>query len=217
MPCKATIYQDRLGTTTQARLTQEEHFSQQQQNLRLKSAVLKAAARTKPAHPFLHCLEEDKWKNLRGFIISELSPKFLQGYVAMDLGCPVLTETYYFGLANERSDSKATAEKLRVIIAKEELLRDYEDHVAAAELTDARTGEVRYRRGLAVQMEKSYFQQRWEMTVRNMSDLYHDPKSKSLREIEFSLDASRVGLDEVDAKIGELSPLTGARARRREQ
>ena len=77
MPCKATIYQDRLGTTTQARLTQEEHFSQQQQNLRLKSAVLKAAARTKPAHPFLHCLEEDKWKNLRGFIISELSPKFL--------------------------------------------------------------------------------------------------------------------------------------------
>ena len=86
-----------------------------------------------------------------------------------------------------------------------------------ARIWDARTGEVRYRRGLAVQMEKSYFQQRWEMTVRNMSDLYHDPKSKSLREIEFSLDASRVGLDEVDAKIGELSPLTGARARRREQ
>lgn len=153
--------------------------------------------------PFLHQLSAKEWQNLRGFIISELSPKFLQGYVAKDLGCPVLEESYFFGLANERNDTRVNvSEKLRVIIAKRDLLQNYEAHASAAEIKDEQTGEIRYKRGVQVKLAMTYFQQRWEETVRNMADLYHDPESKSLREIEFSVAASRISLEQLGASLG---------------
>lgn len=43
------------------------------------------------------CAENDGLCTKYGKIISELSPKFLQGYVAKDLGCPILTQKYFFG------------------------------------------------------------------------------------------------------------------------
>lgn len=151
------------------------------------------------------CDVAGEWQNLRMFIISELSPRFLQGYVAKDLGCSVLEESYYFGLANERKGDKGVvSEKLRVIIAKQELLQNYEAHASAAELVDGQTGKVMYDQGQPVELAKPYFEQRWKKTMRNMADLYHDPDSKSLRQIELSLAASRVALEQVDTKLREI-------------
>jgi hypothetical protein len=120
-------------------------------------------------------------------------------------------DSYYFGLANERSGKKATvSEKLRVIIAKRDLLENYEAHLAAAEIVDECTGKVRYEQGVHVGLAMPYFKQRWEQTVRNMADLFHDPKSKSLREIEFSVAASRVALEQVQAKLDGLMAETSS-------
>ena len=140
----------------------------------------------------------------RAWLPSISQPKFLQGYVAKDLGCSVLEESYYFGLANERMSGNLS-EKLRVIIARRELLENYEAHVAAAEILNERTGRVRYEQGVHVRLAMPYFKQRWEQTIRNMADLFHHPKSKSLREIEFSVAASRVALEQVDAKLAAMA------------
>lgn len=154
---------------------------------------------------------------MRSFIISELSSKFLgasktvlvmykslrepsltehfvaEGYVAKDMRCPVLEEEYYFGLANERSE---TTEKLRVIIAQADLLEHYVEHSTAAEIV----GEMRYEQGVQVDFAQDYFKRRWEQTLRNMADLYQEG-SKSLRKIELSVAASRVDLEAVDTKL----------------
>ena len=102
------------------------------------------------------------------------------------------------------------SEKLRVIIVKQELLENYEAHAKGSEILDEYTGTVQYEQGMHVRLAKPYFKQRWEHTVRNMADLYHDPESKSLREIEFSIAASRVALEQVDAKLDDFMAETGS-------
>eukprot|EP01052_Picozoa_sp_SAG31_P004410 SAG31_NODE_182_length_21094_cov_4.426721_15_plen_210_part_00 len=56
----------------------------------MQKALLVAAENVTYQCPFLHTLEEQHWKTMRGFIISELSSKFYAGYVARDLGCPIV-------------------------------------------------------------------------------------------------------------------------------
>ena len=116
-----------------------------------------------------------------------------EGYVAKDMRCPVLEEDYYFGLANERSE---TTRKLRVIIAKAELLEHYVAHSTAAEIA----GEMRWEQGDKVECAQGYFKRRWEHTLKNMADLYKEG-SKTLRKIELSVAASRVDLETVDTKL----------------
>eukprot|EP01051_Picozoa_sp_SAG22_P021378 SAG22_NODE_4698_length_1189_cov_1.017431_2_plen_243_part_01 len=87
----------------------------------MQKAVSKAAEYTTKDYPFMHMLSEQEWTSMRGFIISELSAKFYSGYVARDLGCPIVFDKYFFGFVNEgKGDS--TSQKLRVILASEELL-----------------------------------------------------------------------------------------------
>jgi hypothetical protein len=153
------------------------------------AAVLEAASYTVPEHPFLHQLDPKQWTEMRQYIISELSAKFYAGYVARDLGCPIVFDTYYFGLANEKSDNKSTSQKLRVILAKKELLEEYDDHNASGH----------------VKLANPYFKNRWDNTLQNMADLHYDCTSKSLREIELCVAANRVALTQIDGKLDRLN------------
>ena len=165
------------------------------QNEAMAKAVMDAATFTTPDFPFLHQLDAGIWQQMRAFIISELSAKFYAGYVARDLGCPIVFDSYYFGLANEQSrdNSKTTSQKLRVIIAKQTLLENYDGLRAAGD----------------VKMAVSYFKGRWVSTLQNMSDLFHDKASKSLRQIELCVAANRVALTTIDGKLDRLNMALG--------
>ena len=102
-----------------------------------------------------------------------LSERYSSGYIAKELGLPVIADKFYFGLANE-ADPK-TSKKFRVIIAREDLLS------RAHEMS----GPPKFQR--------SYHRGRWD-TVKNMANLLADYKvdkkrwkNAPLREIELVL------------------------------
>ena len=67
-----------------------------------------------------------------------------------------------------------------MILAKEQLLEDYENYT----LIDEGSCPTDYVPAAGdVKLALPYFKDRWQRTLRSMSDLHHDPDSKSLREI----------------------------------
>ena len=69
-----------------------------------------------------------------------------------------------------------------MILAKEQLLKDYEDYTLIGDDEGSCPTDYVPVAG-DVKLALSYFKDRWERTLGSMSDLHHDPKSKSLREI----------------------------------
>ncbi len=132
----------------------------------------------------MHSLDPDAWATVRGMILNELSSRFSLGYLAAELlgSGSVQKSKFLFGFANEIGN-KRTSLKLRVILAKEQLLKTaWQMNHRHEELQ-----EPEYRTG--------YHRNRWIYTVKNMADLYHDmkrwdPNNKPLREIELCMAAS---------------------------
>ena len=173
----------------------------------MQKAVLAAAEYTSHEFPFMHALSKENWTQMRGFIISELSAKFYAGYVARDLGCPIVNDHYYFGMVNEvpvGGQKAATSMKLRVILAKKELLENYDQLAAAgpplkptADSRGVALSPLRWEEDASdgaprVKLAVKYFMDRWEITLQNMADLHSDPDSASLREIELCVAGARL-------------------------
>ena len=132
----------------------------------------------------MHSLDPDAWAAVRGMILNELSERFSLGYLAAELlgSGSVQKSNFLFGFANEVGN-KSTSLKLRVILAKEQLLK------TAWQMNHSH-GEPQ-----EPEYEKGYHRNRWIYTVKNMADLYHDQKrwdknDKPLREIELYMAAS---------------------------
>lgn len=139
----------------------------------------------------MYSLDPEAWKNVRGMIINELSSRFSLGYLAEELLGPssVQKSKFLFGFANERGN-KRTSKKLRVIIAKEQLLKTawlMNNPLSRDDRPeDAQPEEPVY--------GTDYHRERWIHTVRNMADLHHDMErwekdNKPLREIELCVPA----------------------------
>lgn len=83
--------------------------------------VLKSAWLTTPDDAFVPLPKEEAWLILNAFL-NEIAEKFSAGTLAADMGVPVVKERYVFGLTSE-ADTDVRVRKLRVMIAKESLLR----------------------------------------------------------------------------------------------
>eukprot|EP01052_Picozoa_sp_SAG31_P004409 SAG31_NODE_182_length_21094_cov_4.426721_14_plen_136_part_00 len=111
---------------------------------------------------------------------------------------------YYFGLVNEvpkKGRKSDTSLKLRVIIASEKLLQFYDELAALGRALDPDDPVSSANR---VRLGTGYFRDRWEITLRNMADLYNDPSSTSLRQIELCVAANRIELTRLDGKLDML-------------
>ena len=175
----------------------------------LQKAVLAAqpAEYTTREFPFMRALSKENWTQMRGLIMSELAAKFYEGYMARDLGCPVVSDHYCFGMVNEvpvGGQKAATSMKLRVILAKKELLESYDQLAATGPplkpIADSRgvaLSPLRWEEDASdgaprVKLAVKYFMDRWEITLQNMADLHSDPDSASLREIELCVAGARL-------------------------
>ena len=143
----------------------------------IAAAVKEAAEMTTAEYPFIHCLEAEQWKVVRGMILNELSARFSKGYLAEELGVETTKKKFWFGFANEKGLAETTTTKLRVIVASDVLLRQ--------------VYEMNHRRPEPVQpaFNKSYHAKRWK-TVSNMAALLADRahwEHAPLREMELCL------------------------------
>lgn len=139
-----------------------------------KKAVLKAineaAAKTTKQCALLHTLQKDDWQQVRGMLLNTLSEKYSDGYVAEELGIAAQKAKFWFCLTNEAT---GTTKKLRVIVAKDELLQVVQQHL------DAGTQPT----------VDSRFKSRWD-TVKYMAQLLRERrqwKNSPMRDIELAL------------------------------
>ena len=154
----------------------------------------------------MHSLDPNTWSAVRGMILNELSERFSQGYLAAELlgSGSVQKSNFLFGFANEVGN-KRTSLKLRVILAKEQLLKTAWQMNQSLD-SDGKPQEPVY--------ETDFHRHRWIYAVKNMANLYHDEKrwdenDKPLRRIELYMAAAAVP----DAPCGFVLRLADAHQR----
>mgnify|MGYP007073183572 CR=1 FL=1 len=112
-------------------------------NAQAMRIVLKTSRQTTVQDPFVPLPKDEAWLVLIS-ILNELAEKFSAGTLAADMGVPVRKETYVFGLTSE-PDPDVRVRKLRVMIIREELLRQIAAGKVPEPKYEAPTHNVRWK------------------------------------------------------------------------
>lgn len=86
--------------------------------------VLRRAARTTVAQPFIEMPTDADMDYVKRAVLNVVSERFAEAFVARSIGVPIKTKNYVFGITCEKYGNIVT-QKLRVMLVAEDVLKNY--------------------------------------------------------------------------------------------